>query len=303
MQETNAPDSSLTQHRASGERRTWLISTASGRALQFETRISKHFPADQLIRTRSRIDITKWAPSLPDKGLVIIVGGDGAWREVLQCAPEQVTPGLLPAGSLNQAAIELNTTASVSAWQSLRRNRIQLGHVRGSCGADTDQTIFFLMAGIGVESDAAQRVRRKLKRWIGKWAYVCALLERLLHPVNKTIVVGIHGRHFRTSQVLIQNGAHYGGRYPVAHTDIFTPDYHVLIWKYSGRFMWCLTMMCLMFRLPSGWLAHQLPARHVRIRSLDSKQCQLDGDTGPALPLRISPTTMREIAISGRTGV
>ncbi|MDQ7010284.1 MAG: hypothetical protein Q9M29_00550 [Mariprofundaceae bacterium] len=230
-------------------------------------------------------------------GPVIIAGGDGAWREALQSAPTRVRPGLLPAGSLNQAGIELGQDGDVNAWRHWRQADIQLGHVEG--GGGSDNHAFFLMAGIGVEADAVARVRPGLKRRIGKWAYVWALVERLLRPVHQRIVVAVNGRYFHTSQVLVHNGAYYGGRYRVAATDVFTPDYDVLIWKYPGRCMWCLTMLCLMSGLPSAWLAHKLPAKHVRIRATDHMRCQIDGDVGPALPLRIRPTSVRDIMIAG----
>jgi len=274
--------------------RTWLVSTGSGGALKFVRRIGAVFPADRLIRTRDQGDIVHWRRELPSGGLVIIVGGDGAWRETLQSAPEQVTPGLLPCGSLSQAGIELGTDAHIEDWRNWRRTDIQLGWIRSHA---VEHAVFFLMAGVGVEADAVARVRPGLKRRIGKWAYVWALVERLLRPVRKTIMVGIDGHHFRTSQVLVQNGTHYGGRYRVATTNVFTPGYRVLIWKYSGRCMWCLTMVCLMFGLPSTWLAYDIQTAHARIRDAGRRRCQLDGDVGPVLPLRILPTSVREIAI------
>jgi len=266
--------------------------------VQYERRIEAAFPDDRLIRTRDQGDIVHWRRELPEEGLVIIAGGDGAWREALQSAPERVTPGLLPAGSLSQAGVELGQDVDVDAWRHWRRTDIQLGHIEGYGGED-GHAVFFLMAGAGVEADAVAWVRPGLKRLIGKWAYVQALIERLLRPVRKTILVGMDGRHFRTSQVLVQNGTHYGGRYRVAATDVFTPGYRVLIWKYPGRCMWCLTMMCLMFGLPSAWLVHDMMAEQVRIRGVGRMRCQIDGDVGPALPLHIRPTSVRGIAITG----
>ncbi len=254
------------------------------------------FPQDKVIRTQGRDDLTDWKQILPSSGPVIIAGGDGAWREAFQSAPQTVIPGLWPAGSLNQAAIELNASGDIENWKHWHTKDIQLGHV-GILG-QLNHHIFFLMAGAGVESDAVALVRSRLKRWIGKWAYLIALLERLLKPVHKTLMVGIDGQHFRTSQVLVQNGAHYGGRYRVADSDVFTANYCVLIWKYPGRLMWSLTMMCLMFGLPCRWLVYQIPATEVHIRSKTRVHCQLDGDTGPVLPLYISPTTVRKIAIA-----
>ncbi len=274
------------------------MSTGSRGAVQCEHRITAAFPDDRLIKTRDQGDIVHWRRGLPTDGLVITVGGDGAWRESLQSAPKQVIPGLLSAGSLSQAGIELGQNANVDVWQYWRRTDIQLGHVEGY-GAEGGHAAFFLMAGAGVEADAVARVRPWLKRRIGKWAYVWALIERLMKPVYKRIVVGMDGRHFRTSQVLVQNGAHYGGAYRVAATDVFTPGYRVLIWKYPGRCMWCLTMMFLMFGLPSAWLVHDMMAEQARIRGVGKMRCQLDGDMGPALPLRIRPTSVREIAVAG----
>ncbi|MDQ6960489.1 MAG: hypothetical protein Q9M27_05610 [Mariprofundaceae bacterium] len=280
--------------------RTWLVSTGSGGARKLERRITAVFPDDRLIRTQDQGGIIHWRRGLPSDGFVIIIGGDGAWREALQSAPKAVTIGLLPAGSLSQAGIELGTDARIEGWRRWRHTGIQLGHVEGYDGDAGGHAIFFLMAGAGVEADAVARVRSWLKRWIGKWAYVWALIERLLRPVRKNIVVGIDGRHFRTPQVLVQNGAHYGGQYRVAATDVFTPGYRVLIWKYPGRCMWCLTMMCLMFGLPSAWLAHDMMAEQVRVRGVGKMRCQIDGDMGPALPLRIRPTSARKIAIAGK---
>jgi len=276
--------------------RTWLVSTGSGGTAKLGRRIAAAFPADRLIRTRDQGDIVHWRQGLPSDGLVIIGGGDGAWREALKAAPERVKLGLLPRGSLSQAGIELGTDDRIEGWRSWRRTDIQLGRIRGQID---EHAVFFLMVGAGVEADAVARVRSGLKRWVGKWAYVWALVERLLRPVHKRIVVAVNGRYFHTSQVLVQNGTHYGGQYRVASTDVFTPDYDVLIWKYPGRCMWCLTMLCLMFGLPSAWLAYKLPAKHVRIRATDHMRCQIDGDVGPALPLRIRPTSVREIVVAG----
>jgi len=276
--------------------KTWVISASSGNALRYEAKIRAAYPDAEISRTRNRHDLTDWRQGLPVSGLVIIAGGDGAWRETLQSAPQHIVPGLLPVGSLNQAAIELDTTDDITGWRRWRQTDIQLGKVDASVNAG--HQVFFLMAGVGVEADAVALVRPRLKQWLGKWAYVAALFERLLRPVRNTILVGIDGRHFRTSQVLIQNGAHYGGRYLVAGTDVFTAGYEVLIWKYPGRFMWCLTMMFLMFGLPSHWLAHKISATRIRIRSKGKTNCQLDGDTGPALPLYISPTSTRQIAVA-----
>jgi len=274
--------------------RTWLVSRGSGRAAKLERRIGAEFPADRLVSTQDQGDIVHWRQCLPSDGLVIIAGGDGAWREALQSAPEGVTPGLLPCGSLSQAGIELGTDNHIEGWLNWRRTDIQLGQIQGHVDKPA---AFFLMAGVGVEADAVARVQPRLKRLIGKWAYLLALVDRLLRPVRKTIMVGIDGHHYRTSQVLVQNGAHYGGRYRVAPTDVFTPGYRVLIWKYPGRCMWCLTMMCLMFGIPSAWLAYNVQAMHIRIRDAGRRRSQLDGDVGPALPLRILPTSVREIAV------
>jgi len=205
-----------------------------------------------------------------------------------------VTPGLLPAGSLSQAGIELGVSDDAQAWQHWQPREIQLG--RATCGGDA-AAAFFLMAGVGVEADAVALVRPRLKRRIGKWAYVWALMERLLRPVRTCIAVSVDGRRFRTSQVLVQNGGHYGGPYRVAATDVFSSAYRVLVWKYPGRLMWCVTMGCLMFGLPSAWLAYEMPAMQVRVRSSAGMRCQIDGDTGPGLPLRILPATPREIAL------
>jgi len=294
----NPASNSRASKSISGLQKAWVISTCSGKALQCESKIRAAFPDDQIITTRNRNDLADWQQDLPASGPVIIVGGDGAWREALQAAPQKVIPGLLAAGSLNQAAIELATSTDIATWKGWHRTGIQLGHATGQRQANTRRDVFFLMAGIGLEADAVALVRPRLKRRLGKWAYVAALLERLLRPVRNTIVLSIDGRHFRTSQALIQNGAHYGGRYRVASTDVFTAGYEVLIWQYPGRFMWCLTMMFLMFGLPSNWLAHKVSATRIRIRSKGKTNCQLDGDTGPALPLYISPTSTRKIAVT-----
>jgi len=58
-------------------------------------------------------DIIHWRRGLPLHGMVIIVGGHGAWREALQSEPTRVMPGFLPAGSLNQAGIELGQDGGI----------------------------------------------------------------------------------------------------------------------------------------------------------------------------------------------
>lgn len=274
--------------------RTWIVSTASGAAGRWRRWIEKSFPGERVIPTQGPGDIPRRLSRWNGGGTAVIVGGDGAWRQALQAASARTLLALLPAGTLSQAGVELGVDAGAMGRGPWSRTRVQVGRLRSGEGG----AVFFLMAGVGVEAEAAVRVRPGLKRRLGKWAYVGALIERLLRPVRRNIVVCVNGHRFRTSQVLVQNGACYGGRYRVADTDVFTPGYRALIWKYPGRFMWCLTMLCCMLGLPAGRLLHDIPASKLRIRGLKGVRCQLDGDPGPGLPLHILPTRPRKIAVA-----
>jgi len=224
----------------------------------------------------------------------MIAGGDGAWREALEVAMKNQLLGFLPAGTLSQTRLELGVPVSVLAWHTWQVKDVYLGQVESS----GETTGFFLMLGAGVEADAVAMVRPRLKSIFGYFAYVIAILERLIRPVRLGIEVTIGERSWHTCQVLVQRGRYYAGPFPVApKADISQPGYSVLIWKRAGRIAWCIGMAARMFRLPASWFVEEIAAEALIIRGGLPTATQVDGDPGPKLPLVILPVCPRLIAV------
>lgn len=274
--------------------RLWIVSTASG---GISPRIFRHirhrFPEDSLVPTEDVGHIRQHVrQSTAD--FTIIAGGDGAWREALEAADEDQLLGFLPAGTLNQTRLELGLPASVAAWHSWQERTVYLGHAEGR----GETTGFFLMLGAGIEADAVAMVRPGLKSIFGRFAYLVAIIERLIRPVGPYIEVTIGDRSWRTCQVLVQRGRYYAGPFAIApKADIFQPGYRVLIWKRAGRIAWCMGMAARMFRLPGRWFVEDVAAKSLIIHSELHTATQVDGDPGPKLPLLILPACPRQIAI------
>lgn len=223
-----------------------------------------------------------------------VAGGDGSLNEALNGlldaqidGHEVPSLGIIPLGTANVLAVEvgmglrpgpvaqyLNDPAHV--W-------VRPGLVNGRA--------FFLMVGIGADADAVANVSLRLKRLIGKGAYVWEGLRNIAFPRHRDFEVHIGREQYRVSGVVATHAAHYGGKFVIAPTaDLTDNRLQVVLMPANGtmalmRYGLALTMN----RLHLQSDVSVVPAERLTIEShCGPVPVQIDGESAGHLPCEIS---------------
>ncbi|MEW6636934.1 MAG: diacylglycerol kinase family protein, partial [Actinomycetota bacterium] len=161
--------------------------------------------------------------SLAGDRLVIAAGGDGTVNEVINGLSPDATLGIIPLGTANVLARELNLPLDPqSACERIlagRVTRIDLGVATESGGA---QRRFACMAGVGFDAQVVHAVTPRLKRHLRGLAF--AVMAFIVFFREELPVVEIcHGeqRH-RVRFAIIANAHHYGGAHRVTEPGLVT---------------------------------------------------------------------------------
>lgn len=257
-----------------------------------------------LLRARG-VDVTVCETSAPRDGermarealgyqLIVAAGGDGTINEVLNgihARGDGCALGVVPLGTANVLARELgidarSTEAIVNAVMADAPRRVSLGQANGRG--------FSMMAGVGFDAHVVARVDTRVKRVIGKFAYVVGSLTGLVCYRARTYRVEIEGRTEIASSVVVANGHFYGGPYVIAPQASLKDDrFQVCLFRRTGRW----NAVRYMWGLVSGRLSRFpdfdiIPARQVRVSAGELcaavEPVQGDGDIMAALPVELS---------------
>lgn len=254
--------------------------------------------------TAGRGDAEAMARALvPDSfDAVAVAGGDGTINEAVNGLtarraaapglPEHDIPlGIVPLGTANVLAHELGLpldppgTADVLALGPA--TPVHLGVANGRC--------FAMMAGAGLDARVVERVSGRLKRLIGKGAYVIGTLARLTESGQRRYHVTVDGKTWEVASVVIANGHFYGGRFVCAPDACLTdPRLHVCLFPRPGRwnavrYLWGVTAG----RLPHFPDYCVVPAERVLITGTEGEAVQGDGDVIAHLPVDIALSPWR----------
>jgi len=169
---------------------------------------------------------------------VAVAGGDGTINEAINgLIGNEVPLAVIPLGTANVLAAEIGLARSPRriAETIARgcRRRIDLGRTNGRH--------FVMMAGVSFDAHVVAAVTPKLKRALGKTAFVVQSLRAMLRFPFPTYGITIDGRSYSAASAVIANGHYYGGRFtctPAARLD-------------DGLLHVCL------FTLPGPWKAMQ----------------------------------------------
>ena len=221
--------------------------------------------------------------------LVLFGGGDGALRTVAGCfGHREVALGLLPLGTANNYArslgIPTDLAGAVVTAVSGRVVGVDLGRLDGEAFAN--------VAILGFSPEVVRATPPGLKRRLGAAAYLLCetryLVAQTLFDVTVTTDRG--STAFRTRQMIIANGSHYGTRRlaPTARVDDGLLDIIAIdsTSRWQGIRFW--------LRYPIG--------RHLRMRGIRRIRCSRARiETAPRLPAivggELGPTTPFEVAV------
>lgn len=220
-----------------------------------------------------------------DADRIVVAGGDGTINEALNGLREDGPPlAVIPLGTANVLAHELGVAAGADAVaqavvEGVPRD-VTLGLVNGRR--------FSMMAGVGFDAHVVRDVDTKLKRAIGKGAYVIETLRQLFKFRPRFYDVRIDGVAHRASSVILCNGHYYGGRFVAApEAKLDAPEFQVVLFGTAGRIATIRYAVALALgRLPALADVTILPARVVEIDGAPDEPVQADGDILAHLPAR-----------------
>ncbi|PWC34457.1 lipid kinase [Azospirillum sp. TSO35-2] len=233
-----------------------------------------------------------------DVDAVIAAGGDGTINEVINglavhaAAGRPVALGIVPMGTANVLAAELGLPIDADGIAAVLAG----GRRAAIWPALANGRVFSLMAGVGLDARVVERVDPRVKRRIGKGAYVLETLVQLaVRPDHRYRVSLDGGPAEEVASVIVAKGHFYGGRFICAPDARLTePELHVCLFPRGGR----LNALRYVWGVTAGRLARfpdyrVVTARRVRIEGpagdgLFADTVQGDGDVLARLPVEIT---------------
>ena len=234
-----------------------------------------------------------------DFEVIVAAGGDGTVNEVLNGIAEdpenllRVRLGVLPLGTINVFARELGLSLDWRrAWGIIRRGRvaaIDLPQVEFTANGEPQRRYFAQLAGAGLDARAIELVNWNLKKKIGFFAYVVAVMSAFRREPSSILIDGLV-QPISGEQVLVGNGRFYGGPvvvFPEAKLSDGLLDVCVF-----PRVTWRTVMSCAL-GLVIGRLHKAGGARHFQAASFTltaptPAPLEIDGEKIGELPARFS---------------
>jgi YegS/Rv2252/BmrU family lipid kinase len=234
-------------------------------------------------RTRARGDAEAFARETPLGTIALVAGGDGTANEVANglLAAGGGEMAILPLGTANVLAAELGIlnlagAAGAASKGSLLTYRPGLANGRG----------FLMMAGAGFDAHVVANVSPRLKRLLGKGAYVIETLRQLCRFSFPRYRVTIDGTVHEAASVIVARGHFYGGRFIVApEARLDRDELHVCLFRKGGRLQTILYAIALATgRLHRSRHVEIMKARRIVIEGPEGDPLQGDGDLIGRLP-------------------
>lgn len=151
--------------------------------------------------------------------IIIAGGGDGTFNEVINgCAFTDIPVGILPFGTTNVLAKELNIPNSIKGALKIalyeKPKYVSLGKIE----SPTRNRYFVLMAGIGYDGEAVYGINKNIKKISGKGAYILSGIKTLLTFRPEKLSIKINGNTYYGYSIIVGNASKYGGNFKI------TPD-------------------------------------------------------------------------------
>jgi diacylglycerol kinase family enzyme len=230
------------------------------------------------------------AAALAGEDCVVAAGGDGTIAEVAAGLLGHATAlGILPLGTANVLSLELGLphAPEAAAWVLLAGRAVPLwpGIARF---ADGRTRLFVQMLGAGFDAEVVRLLDTRLKRAVGRAAYVWQTLATLPRYDFPPVTVRLDGgAPLAAGAVVVTKGRLYAGPFPLApDATPLQPGFQVALIRGGmarAALAGALLPLGLLPRLPGLVLR---PARHVALEG-PGVPAQADGDPCGGLPVGI----------------
>ncbi len=247
--------------------------------------------------TQARGDAQRFAAQARGKSYhrIIVAGGDGTLNEVVNGLAPCTTPlAFVPLGTTNVLSLEIGLPRTVEQACQVALE----GNPRPISLGLAGETRFLLMAGVGFDAQVVAGVNARLKKLLGKGAYVVgALAQALRHRSQAVQVCMPNGQILTGYGAIISNARCYGGTFQITPKACLTEEsLEVFILRNAGlSALLKLSLRMLLRRPVSPALGEIIRTREVTL-SGDSVSVQLDGDFFGFLPLHFT-TSFGEITL------
>ncbi|MBM6584182.1 diacylglycerol kinase family lipid kinase [Microvirga sp. BT689] len=227
----------------------------------------------------------------PDIDVLVVAGGDGTINEAingLMAREQSPLPvlGIIPVGTTNVLSRDLRIPGQANVLARLLAH----GTTRDIHVGRANRRYFSLMCGVGMDAHIVDHTSLRLKKRIGKLAYVLQGLRELLAGAPRRYRAEIDGSEVvEASSVIVAKSRFYGGEFQLAsRADIGNPELQVCLFLRSGR----ISTLLYIIGMGTGHLDRMpgyrtVMAKAVSITGHDGDPAQLDGDCRDCLPLEI----------------
>ena len=227
---------------------------------------------------------------------LVAVGGDGTFNDILQGVMasghgDTVTLGLIPMGTANVLAGVLGLPVGDPSGAA---RIICEAHTRRIDVGQTQSRWFALVAGVGFDAAATQRVNARLKRRVGELAYVAAAFGLALRYPRQPVRLQFDGgptQTFDAYLVVIANGGQWGGRFRLG-ADVRPDDGLLDVYVCERRGPLAVSVLrhglaLLQNRFESVAGVQHFQARDIVVDAHLPLPIQLDGDAAGSTPLHV----------------
>jgi len=238
-----------------------------------------------LALTCGRGDAERFAAQGADGGFdrLVVAGGDGTVNEVVNGMTEGSPPlAVLPVGTTNVLALEAGLPWRIDQACAVAVHGTPLSIHLGLA----DDRRFVLMAGVGFDAAVVRDVDLRLKRRLGKGAYLLSAWRHWRRLQTTPVrIVDDAGQDYRAYGAIVSNARCYGGRFTLTPEASLTADcLDVCLIVRPGRQALLMAGVALLTgrALPPPWGVHLRGRRFTA--SGDRVPVQIDGDVAGELP-------------------
>jgi diacylglycerol kinase (ATP) len=222
----------------------------------------------------------------PEFDIVVAAGGDGTMNAVANGLAENPRPlGVLPLGTANVLAREIGLPRDMDALASLMAEGAASPVWPGRVG----NRLFLMMAGVGFDAEVAAAVDPKLKRRIGRLAFVWAVLLRLIRNRRCDLRVAADGAEHWAAALIVAKGRHYAGPFVLApEANLAEPKLDLVLFRDGGRIAALRYLRALLLaRISRATGVITLRVRSASVSASEPVPVQADGEIIGAVPVEI----------------